>query len=191
MKKQLIALAVLSALGMTAAQAEPTVGATGTINFIGRINADSCTVASNSANVNSNGGSITVDMGAVSASALGTEAQPAAGAVAGMLVQPLTLELTCQTGTEVALKLTRQVASGKGIGLQPGGAQNVQVMLIDDNTGVPLDFTSGSVTLDADLVDGYTTYPLKAYYAMVAGKAVADVVPGVANATVNYELTYE
>lgn len=191
MKKQLIALAVLSALGMTAAQAEPTVGATGTINFVGRINADSCTVASNSANVNSNGGSITVDMGAVSSSALGTEAQPAAGAVAGMLVQPLTLELTCQTGTEVALKLTRQVASGKGIGLQPGGAQNVQVMLIDDNTGVPLDFTSGSVSLDADLVNGYTTYPLKAYYAMAAGKAVADVVPGVANATVNYELTYE
>lgn len=191
MKKQFIALAVLSALGMSAAHAEPTIGATGTINFTGRINADSCTVASNSANVSSNGGSINVDMGSVTANALGTEAQPAAGAVAGMLVQPLTLELTCQTGTEVAMKLTRQVAAGKGIGLQPGGAQNVQVMLIDDNSGVPLDFTSGSVTLASDLVDGYTTFPLKAYYAMAAGKAAADVVPGIANATVNYELTYE
>ncbi|MBN3846949.1 type 1 fimbrial protein [Paraburkholderia sp. Ac-20342] len=186
-----MALAVLSAMGMTAAHAAPVVGATGLIKFTGRINANACTVASNSANVSSNGGSITVDMGSVAINDLGTEAQPASGTVSGQLTQPLTLELTCSAGTEVALKLTRQVAAGKGIGLQPGGAQNVQVMLINDNTGTPLDFTSGSVALAGDLVGGYTSFPLKAYYAMAAGKAATDVVTGVANATVNYELTYE
>lgn len=191
MKKSFIAIAILSAMGSTAAFAEPTVGATGTINFTGHINANSCTVASKSANVTSNGGNITVDMGTVAADVLGTEAQPAVGGVGGKLAQSLTLELTCMEGTSVDLKLTRQVASGKGIGLQPGGAQNVQVMLVNENTNLPLDFTSGSVTLSADLVGGYTTFPLMAYYSKSAGKLAADVVPGVANATVNYELSYD
>lgn len=193
MKKIILSVAVLAALGVSAASsAAPTVGASGTITFKGNINVDTCQLTSTSAGTGSNGGNITVNMGAVSANSLGTEANPASGngGLSTVGSQDLNLLLECISGTSVDLKLTRQVASGKGIGLAPGGAQNVQIMLVDDSTGVPLDFTSGSVSLSKTLAGGYTSFPLKAYYTFTTGKTLADVVAGAANGTVNYEISY-
>ncbi|MGE8657937.1 MAG: fimbrial protein [Achromobacter sp.] len=192
MKKLILSVAVLSAMCAAAASSAATVGATGTITFNGNINADTCELTSNSAGTSSTGGNIAVNMGSVSTNTLGTEASPvtSSGSLATPSSQDLNLTLQCQTGTSVDLKLTRQVASGKGIGLAPGGAQNVQIMLVDTSTGAPLDFTSGSVKLTKALTGGYSTFPLKAYYTVVSGKTNADVVVGAANGTVNYEISY-
>jgi major type 1 subunit fimbrin (pilin) len=160
------------------------------INFTGSINADSCVAHSDGAG-SSGGASLTYPMGVVSKTALGTEAAPntTAGTSSALPVS-MNLALECSSGTSVELKLTPTVASGKGIGLAPvaGAATNVQIMLMQ--AGQPLDFTSGSVTLNAPLVNGVASIPLNAYYTLKSGKAVADVVAGTANASAAYVLSY-
>ncbi|WP_294261010.1 fimbrial protein [uncultured Comamonas sp.] len=191
MKKAILSIAVLSALGFSAVtQAAPTVGATGMINFTGSINADSCVAHSNGAGT-SGGANLTFDMNAVSKTALGTEANPnASSGTSSTLPVPMNLALECSSGTSVDLKLTPTIASGKGIGLAPvaGAATNVQIMLMQ--AGQPLDFTSGSVTLNAPLVNGVASVPLTAYYTLKSGKTVADVTAGTANASAAYVLSY-
>lgn len=191
MKKAILSIAVLSALGFSAVtQAAPTVGATGMINFTGSINADSCVAHSNGAGT-SGGANLTFEMNAVSKTALGTEANPNASAgTSSTLPVPMNLALECSSGTSVDLKLTPTIASGKGIGLAPvaGAATNVQIMLMQ--AGKPLDFTSGSVTLNAPLVNGVASVPLTAYYTLKSGKAITDVTAGTANASAAYVLSY-
>ncbi|MDK7587681.1 type 1 fimbrial protein [Alcaligenes faecalis subsp. phenolicus] len=187
MKKILLGLTILSAFAATSAHAESTVGARGNINFIGSINADTCTVRSPGAA--STGSDLLVDMGSVSALTLGTEAQPAtsAGGITS-LAKNIDMEVECIAGTKVELKLTPTTVSGKGIAVT-GGAQNVQIMLVNDEN--ILDFTSGSVTLGAPYANGSITIPLTAYYTRKAGAELASIVTGRANATVAYELSYE
>lgn len=190
MKKAILSIAVLSALGFSAvSHAAPTVGATGMINFNGSINADSCVAHSNGAG-GAGGSNLNYDMGAVSKTALGTEATPAASAgTSSTLPVPMNLALECSSGTSVDLKLTPTVASGKGIGLAAGsGATNVQIMLMQGSQA--LDFTGGSVTLNAPLVNGVASVPLTAYYTLKAGKAITDVDAGTANASAAYVLSY-
>ena len=187
MKKILFGLTILSAFAAAGAQAAPTIGAKGNINFIGSINADSCIVRSPGAS--SSGANMLVDMGPVSASSLGTEANPmtSTGGLTA-LSKTIDMEVECLSGTEVSLKLAPSKVSGKGIGVT-GGAQNVQIMLVSDST--ILDFTGGSTTLKAPYGNGPISIPLAAYYTLQMGSAMADVVPGQANATVAYELSYE
>lgn len=187
MKKILCGLTILSAFAAAGASAAPTIGAKGTISFIGSINADSCTVRSPGAS--SSGTNLLVDMGPVSAKTLGTEANPmnSASGIAS-LSKTIDLEVECLTGTDVTLKLAPTKVVGKGIGVT-GGAQNVQIMLVSDNT--VLDFTGGSATLTAPYGNGPVSIPLAAYYTLQQGSDVAAVVPGQANATVAYELSYE
>ncbi|TGV09308.1 type 1 fimbrial protein [Alcaligenaceae bacterium 429] len=187
MKKILLGLTILSAFAATAAQAESTIGARGNIDFVGSINADSCSVRSTGAS--SSGANMQVDMGPVAAKTLGTEAAPATseGGLAS-IAKNIDLHVECATGTKVSLKLTPTSVSGKGIAVT-GGAQNVQIMLVSDQK--ILDFTNGNTTLDAPYVEGSINIPLTAYYTRKAGSDVADVVGGQANATVAYELSYE
>ncbi|MGG4603839.1 fimbrial protein [Paenalcaligenes sp. Me131] len=185
MKKILLGLTILSAFAATGAQAE--IGATGNINFVGSINADSCTVRSPGAS--SSGANMLVDMGPVAAKTLGTEATPAtsAGGLA-TFAKNIDLQVECAEGTKVELKLAPTAKSGKGIAVT-GGAQNVQIMLVNNDT--VLDFSTGDVVLEAPYVEGGINIPLVAYYTTKAGKTNADVVGGQANATVAYELSYE
>lgn len=190
MKKAILSIAVLSAMGFSAISQAATVGASGMINFTGSINADSCVAHANGAGT-AGGGNLTYDMGAVSKTALGTEANPNASAgSSSTLPVSMNLALECSSGTSVELKLTPTVASGKGIGLAPvaGAATNVQIMLMQ--AGQSLDFTPGSVTLDAPLVNGVASVPLTAYYTLQAGKTLTDVDAGTANATAAYVLSY-
>lgn len=190
MKKAILSIAVLSALGFSAMSHAATVGATGMINFTGSINADSCVAHSNGAG-SAGGANLTYDMGVVSKTALGTEAIPnTSSGTSSTLPVDMNLALECSSGTSVELKLTPTVASGKGIGLAAvaGAATNVQIMLMQ--AGQSLDFTSGSVTLDAPLVNGVASVPLTAYYTLKAGKAITDVDAGTANASAAYVLSY-
>lgn len=188
MKKTLLSLAVLSSIVATGAHADSQLGAKGTIFFNGSITTDSCTVRSPGAS--SSGANLTVDMGPVSASTLGTESQPTTGGGGlATISKNIDLEVECVSGATVALKLTPNAISGKGIAVQ-GGAQNVQIMLVNDNTA--LDFSSGSVELQqAYAGGGVVSIPLQAYYTRKTGADAADVVAGVANAAVVYELRYE
>ncbi|MCL7715563.1 fimbrial protein [Stenotrophomonas mori] len=185
MKKLFIGLAALSAFAAGTSQA--AVGAQGNINFTGSINNDSCVVSGSGAtNVGKN---LLVDMGTVSANTLGTEANPAVnGGGMSAFEKTIDLKVECLSGTKVALKLTPQTRSGKGIAVT-GGASNVQIMLVNDNQ--VLDFTTGSASLEAPFNGGNVVIPMKAYYTLVQGKDVADVVAGQANATVAYELSYD
>ena len=189
MKKLITSLAVLSALGAaTIAQAAPTDGAKGLIKFTGVINADACLLTSPSGTIA--GKTLTVNMDEVPASSLGTEALPTeSGTGLPVQVKELDLDVQCATGTKVSMKITPYAVSGKGIAVE-GGAENVQIMLTRDGTA--LDFTAGFADVAASpAVDGKFRIPLKAYYTRAAGKAVADVKVGPANATVNYVLKYE
>lgn len=187
MKKILFGLTVLSAFAVTGAHAESTLAAKGNISFVGSINADSCVVRSPGAS--SSGANMLVDMGPVSAKTLGTEAQPATsnGGVTS-IAKNIDMQIECATGTKVDLKLAPTATSGKGIAVT-GGAQNVQIMLVSNDS--ILDFTSGTASLSAPYGDGAVNIPLTAYYTRKLGKDVADVIGGQANATVAYELSYE
>ncbi|MBS3021072.1 hypothetical protein DJFAAGMI_03836 [Comamonas sp. PE63] len=190
MKKAILSIAVLSALGFASVASHAAEGARGMINFNGSINADSC-VAHSSGAGSAGGSTLTYDMGVVSKTALGSELTPAASTgTSSTLPVAMDLTLECSSGASVDLKLTPTVASGKGIGLAPvaGAATNVQIMLMQ--AGAPLDFTTGSVTLNAPLVNGTASIPLTAYYTLQAGKAIADVDAGTANATAAYLLSY-
>lgn len=185
MKKAILSIVVLSALGFSAAS-QAAVGATGIINFTGKINTDTCVVHGNGAG--SPGGSVlNFPMGSVSVNALGTEASPATSTgSATTLPVPLNFQLECASGTSVELALTPTVVSGKGIGVT-GGAEAVQIMLMQGSTA--LDFTA-PVTLNAPLSGGQANVALNAYYTVVEGKTVSDVVAGDANASVAYVLSY-
>jgi major type 1 subunit fimbrin (pilin) len=188
MKKLLLSVAVISAMGLSAvANAAPTVGASGTITFNGTISADSCVVHSNGPGTA--GGNLTYNLGTVPVSALGTEANPGAGGTLTALPTDLNLSVECgSAATTVELKLTPTAVSGKGIAVS-GGATNVQIMLVDTRSTTPaaLDFTSGSATLAGAISGGSSSIPLKAYYTHTAtGTATA----GPANATVAYTLSY-
>lgn len=189
MKKAILSIAVLSALGFSAmSHAAPTVGASGMINFNGKINADSCVMHSNGAG-SAGGTNLNYDMGSVSVNALGTEAAPmtAAGGTVTTLPVPLNLQLECMSGTSVDLALTPTITSGKGVGVT-GGAQNVQIMLMQGSSA--LDFSTGPVTLSAPLTNGVANIALNAYYTLQAAKTTGDVVVGDANGTVSYVLSY-
>lgn len=188
MKKTIFALAVFSALGLGAAQAA-TVGAEGIINFTGTINGDSCVLHSNGAG-SAGGGMLSYDMGAVSVHSLGTADAPATSATNGVTTLPIAmnLQLECVSGTSVDLELTPTIASGKGIGVT-GGANGVQIMLVQSGTAV--DFTNGSANVAVPLSNGKAALDLTAYYTLQDGVDTADVVPGTANGTVNYVLKYD
>lgn len=187
MKKILFGLTILSAFAAAGAQAAPTIGARGNINFLGSINADSCTVRTPGAT--SSGANMLVDMGPVSAKTLGTEAEPATSAgELTSIAKNIDMQVECANGTKIALKLIPTTVSGKGIAVT-GGAQNVQIMLVSNRT--VLDFTSGDATINASYGGTSTNIPLVAYYTLKAGKTTADVVAGQAKATVAYELSYE
>lgn len=190
MKKTLLSLTLLSAFAVGSVQAAPTVAASGTLNFFGNIITDSCTVTSPG-----NTGflkNFVIEMGTVSALSLGTEANPgSAPNGSGAISKSLDMQIECGAGTKVALQLTPNRVSGKGIGLstREGGAQNVQIMLVSNQT--TLDFTSGSASLESPNNSGSVTIPLNAYYTLTNGKTAKDVVAGKADATVAYELSYE
>lgn len=189
MKKLVLSLAVLSALGAASiAQAAPTEGAKGLIKFTGVINADTCVLSSPSGTIA--GKTLTVDMNEVPAASLGNEDAPTTtGNGLTAEAKDLDLDIQCATGTKVSMSLTPSSTSGKGIAVQ-GGAKNVQIMLTRD--GSVVDFTSGSADIAANAaVEGKFRVPLKAYYTRAAGKALADVTIGPANATVSYVLKYE
>ncbi|WLW63586.1 type 1 fimbrial protein [Achromobacter aegrifaciens] len=188
MKKAILSIAVLSAMGFSAmSQAAPTVGATGLIKFNGSINADSCVV--HSAGAGSAGGqTLTYDMGSVSVNALGTEASPmSTGGTITTLPTAMDLQLECPGSTSVELQLTPTLASGKGIGVT-GGAQGVQIMLVQGTQ--PLDFSMGPVTLSAPSTAGIANIALKAYYTLKASTLVSSVVTGDANGSAAYTLSY-
>lgn len=187
MKKILLGLTILSAFAAVGAQAEPVIGARGNIQFTGSINSDSCTVRSPGAS--SSGANMLVDMGPVSANTLGTEAAPATSA-GGLtsIAKNIDMQIECMSGTKVELKLAPTATSGKGIAVS-GGAQNVQIMLVSNES--ILDFTAGSAKLEAPYAAGSINIPLTAYYTRKAGTDIADIVGGQANATVAYELSYE
>jgi len=185
MKKLFIGLAALSMFAAGTSQA--AVGAQGDITFTGAVNNDSCVVTG--AGATNAGKNLLVDMGTVSANSLGTEANPIIGATGMTAIEKaIDLKVECLSGTKVELKLTPQTRSGKGIATT-GGASNVQIMLVSNND--VLDFTTGSATLESPFDGTSVVIPLKAYYTLQAGKAATDVVPGEANATVAYELSYD
>lgn len=187
MKKILLSVAILSALGVSAVSQAATVGATGTITFQGEINADSCVIHTNGPG-SAGGRDLLVAMGSVSANSLGSETQPTvSGGAITALPTDVALTLECGAGTSVELALTPGIASGKGIGVT-GGAQGVQIMLTQ--AGNALDFSTGPVTLNAALNDGVANIDLRAYYTRQAGKGVGDVVPGNAVGTASYVLSY-
>lgn len=189
MKKAILSIAVLSALGFSAMSHAATVGATGMIYFNGSINADSCVAHSNGAG-SAGGSNLTYDMGSVSKNALGTEATPSTSATGGTSTLPvaMNLQLECTSGTSVDLKLTPTITSGQGIGVT-GGATNVQIMLMQN--GSKLDFTGGPVTLTAPLVNGSASVPLTAYYTLASGLTDASTVTaGPANGSAAYVLSY-
>lgn len=187
MKKILFGLTVLSSSFAFNAQAAPTIGATGNINFIGSINSDSCTVRSPGAA--SSGANVLVDMGKVSSATLGTEDSPASsqGGVTA-IGKSLDMQVECVSATKVSLELVPTLTSGKGIAVT-GGAQNVQIMLVNDQQ--VLDFSSGKATLEAPYTKGTIEIPLTAYYTRKPGAAAIDVISGQAKATVAYVLSYE
>jgi len=136
------------------------------------------------------GGNLTYNLGTVSSSSLGSEDQPNVSTTnVTALPTDLNLVIECATTpTSVDLKLTPTQTSGKGIAVT-GGAQNVQIMLTKADNSI-IDFTSGSSTLNGLVSGGNSSMNLKAYYTRKAGKAVADVTAGQANATVAYTLSY-
>lgn len=188
MKKAVLSIAVLSALGFsTVSGAAPSLGPNGIISFAGGLNAETCSVQDTGAS--GSGGNLSYDMGVVSTKSLGTEAAPATPATSGGAASPtnMNLRLLCAAGSSVDLKLTPTTRSGKGIAVG-GVANNVQIMLMQGSEA--LDFSGGSVTLPAPISAGIANIALKAYYTLQAGKTVSDVVPGTANGSAAYVLSY-
>lgn len=188
MKKAILAIAVLSTLGFsTISQAAPSLGPTGVINFIGTLNAETCSVSD--AGASSTGGNLSYDMGAVAVKTLGTEADPAHSITAGNVTTPISmnLRLECAGSVSVELKLTPTARVNQGIRVS-GGATNVQIMLMQGTS--PLNFGSGSVTLPAPLSSGVANIALSAYYTLQNGKAISDVQSGPANGSAAYVLSY-
>ncbi|WP_407713844.1 fimbrial protein [Comamonas testosteroni] len=187
MKKAILSIAVLSVLGFsTVSYAAYSLGPSGQISFSGSLNAVTCSVTDSGAA--GSGSNLSYSMGAVSTSALGTEAAPTV--VPGASPAPpavMNLRLACSGTTSVELTLTPTTRSGRGIAVS-GGATNVQIMLMQGSTA--LDFTSGSVTLPATLSGGFAMMPLNAYYTLQAGKTASDVTGGPANGSVAYVLSY-
>lgn len=188
MKKAVLSIGVLSALAFsTVSGAAPSIGANGIISFAGGLNAETCSVQDGSAVVAGN--NLSYEMGMVSTNSLGTEAAPATPASSGSLASPtnMNLRLLCAAGSSVELTLTPPKHSGKGIAVS-GDAKNVQIMLVQGSS--VLDFMPGSVTLPAPLSGGVANIALKAYYTLQAGKTVSDVIPGSANGSIAYVLSY-
>ncbi|MGU3626646.1 fimbrial protein [Comamonas sp. C24C] len=193
MKKAVLSIAVLSALGFsTVSGAVPSLGPNGIISFAGGLNAETCSVRDASqGNGNGTGtramGDLSYSMGTVSASALGTEAVPTVSGSGPTSPVVVDLLLACSNATSLELKLTPTARSGRGIGVT-GGATNVQIMLMQGTTA--LDFTNGSATLFATPSSGSAHIVLNAYYTLQAGKTVSDVVTGTANGSAAYVLSY-
>lgn len=188
MKKTVLSIAVLSALGFsTVSGALPSLGPNGMITFAGGLNAETCSVQDSGAS--STGGNLSYEMGVVSTKSLGTEAAPATPATSGGVASPtnMNLRLICAAGSSVDLKLTPTTRSGRGIAVS-GDAKNVQIMLMQGSNS--LDFSGGDVTLSAPLSAGVANIALKAYYTLQAGKTVSDVEPGTANGSAAYVLSY-
>ncbi|WP_043005552.1 fimbrial protein [Comamonas testosteroni] len=187
MKKAILSIAVLSALGFSAVSHAATVGATGLISFQGNINADTCVVHSNGSG---SSGNLTYQMGSVSANSLGLPDTPWESLNNNITTLPTNVNLTmeCMSGTNVSLKLTPTVTQGKGIGVS-GGAQGVQIMLVDGT--VPMDFSVGPVTKGNIALNsaGSADLSLTAYYTKQSAGAV--VTTGAANGSVAYELSYD
>lgn len=189
MKKFLLTSAIVSivCLAATAQAQTKNVGATGLIKFIGSITKDSCALRDNNA-VRTNG-AMTYNMGPVSVNALGSEAAPMTSAGGRITALPvdMNMNLECVDGVAVDLTLTPAIASGKGVGLT-GGAQNVQIMLM--NGSKPVDFSGGSQTINAPMIRGKANIHMKAYYTLVAGSTASNVMAGSANGTVAYMMSY-
>ncbi|MBS3021073.1 hypothetical protein DJFAAGMI_03837 [Comamonas sp. PE63] len=190
MKKAILSIAVLSALGFsTVSEAAYSLGPSGTITFNGGLNAVTCSVTDAGATVSGN--NLTYNMGTVSTNDIGTEAAPttvASGGGAASAFTAMNLLLACTNSTSVQLTLTPTTRSGRGIAVT-GGAANVQIMLVQGTTA--LDFSGGSVTLaPRTLSGGFVMEPLKAYYTLQAGKTTSDVTSGAANGSATYVLSY-
>lgn len=185
MKKAIVSIAVLSALGFsTISQAAPAIGGSGTLSFNGGLSTTSCWLTNGAGGTGTNG-NWAYNMGPISASTLGTQDSPRANGATGL---DFTLALICD-GLQPHVQLTPTVLSGKGIGLNggTGSAENVQITLWQRPNPVVLDFsTAGSVNM-------WTTnnrLELTAYYTLKPGKTISDVKGGTANASMAYVVTY-
>lgn len=196
MKKLSLGAALVSALLVSMGANAQTQGASGTINFTGSINADTCVVAGGTSASKNN---ISVDMGDVSVAAVGTQAAPTTtGTFLDAKRVPISLNLQCASGAKVSLILDAARKNGldsNSIALDNvGGAGNVSVSLYRSGTTtlIPLSGATPDLrTIDVNLsTDGRAVLGFDAYYTQTAG-APAVVTPGAANATASYVLMYE
>lgn len=150
MKKHILSIAVLSVMGLSTSQAAVTA-ASGTITFSGNIVTDTCVVSGGGA-AGSGTGSISVAMGTTSIGQIGKASDPKVPALTGSTLAPqgkdFELLVSCSTAAvdNYTLSISPAIAAGKHIGTPTG---QVAIALYDtylNNTGLALDFTSGSVT---------------------------------------------
>ena len=189
MKKLILGLAIVSAFGASAVQAEPTVGATGVIIFEGSISNETCVVHSDGPG-SAGGKVLRYAMNDVPKGSLGTEAVPGTSLNGKLTPVPVDMNLTveCESGTSIDLLLNPTIPSGKGIGVT-GTAEGVQIMLVQNDQII--DFSGGPVTISANLSGNQASIPLKAYYTIQANADYDDDVKvGTAEGSVAYVLSY-
>ena len=198
-----------SFLGLTAlilaGAAGSAMAADGTIEFKGHIINSSCTMKDGDGGTVSNGGkTITVNLGAVSKSALAETAGGAniaaakninlvldcANAIDGLNNVHVTFLPKVSGGTGLDPnnnKLLQISGSAKGVGIGLFDASNQLIDLAD-----PMAKLSGTLTLDQtdpDNIKGSANLNLRAAY--VASGTLASIQPGTANGTLPFVLNYD
>lgn len=208
MKKPFVVLS--GALLLISGSTRADVGASGRIDFHGKLVAESCDVLGGGMEAAEEGpSSWRYSMGDVSISELGSEAIPA-GANSWVdfpdthprTAEAFTLTLLCDAGFPVPRMLLHATAGTTGKGLAvTGSATNVQIMLLDSSRGpsIPFDMSSGMASVDVSWAPdagvpgrAYSgTASLSPYYTVVSGRTPREVKGGTANGSVAYVLEYD
>ncbi len=177
MKKTLLSAALVATLGalsfLPAASAATAPTNTGTIQFNGKVLADTCTVSIN-------GSGTTVTLTPVMATSLAT-----AGATAG--ATPFTLDLTnCDTN---AAQATLSFASGShnatdGNLTNTGTAGNVEVELLSGSTPINVTTANGGPVVQLSNGAGSTSMTAEYY-------ATGAATPGLVSTSASVTFTYQ
>ncbi|WP_233840802.1 hypothetical protein [Dyella sp. 2HG41-7] len=176
MKKTLMTAAVIAGFGIAAfASTSALAASTGTINFSGKVFADTCTV-------NVNGGS-TVTLPPVMVSAFGGAANTVAGA---------TNFNVALTGCDTNISTAQMAFSGTNVDTTSGNLKN---SLTSNNSNVEIQLLSGASVVNTNtqanapkitLTSGAGTAALTAQYISTATTTTA----GLVTSSVNFTLTY-
>lgn len=187
--KKLIIATLISGLFSTAAFAAPE-NKTGSIEFTGTVNNDTCKISSSEGASN---GVINVIMGSVSADDIGGIASPNFTSSASS--SDLKVNISCKTAGKVTMAFAAQpsnlVTGNTILKLNAGStAAGVGIAVYPTGSTTALDLTSGKL-LNETTVTASGTYKIDFNAAYVKTATDATITPGTANASLPFVLSYE